>query len=566
MNPFGAQLLNVITYLPAVGAVLILLLFRKDQNRLVVRFATVVAGSGFLVSLPLWFGWRDAAPDAWGFRFVQQADWIDSLGVRYIVGVDGISMLLVLLTTLLGFVAILSAWNAVRVRVREFYAAMLLLQTGMIGVFVSLDFFLFYVFWEVMLVPMYFIIGVWGGSRKIYAAVKFFIYTLLGSLLMLIGIVAVYLYHGQQTGMYTFDIRYLQAMGMWADWFELQYWVWLAFFVGFAIKVPMFPFHTWLPDAHVEAPTAGSVILAGVLLKMGTYGFLRFSLPMMPEATRHFLPWALGLSIVGVIYGAMVALMQKDWKKLVAYSSVSHLGLTMVGVFALNHQGLTGGVLQMINHGLSTGALFLIVGLVYERRHTREIAEYGGLWRVMPVFAVLFMIAMLSSIGMPLIPGNGFVGEFTVLIGVFQLPQKIWAVLAASGIVLGAVYMLWLYQRTIFGPLDRDENRKLLDLDLREIATLVPLTLIAFWIGVYPKPFFNVLDEPVRRLVQQVEGQYRYPPEVVSLRPESFEERDARLASIPGPAGKRLTSTADRRPIWPRRHRRRHRLRSARQT
>jgi NADH-quinone oxidoreductase subunit M len=519
MNPFGPHLLNVITYLPAIGALIILVGFRRASRETVARFATIVAGLGFLVSLPLWFGWESAPRDAFGFRFVQEASWIDSLGVKYVVGVDGISMLLVLLTTMLGFVAILSSWTSIKHRVKEYYAAMLLLQTGMLGVFVSLDFFLFYIFWEVMLVPMYFIIGVWGGPRKIYAAVKFFIYTLLGSLLMLIGILALYLYHGSMTELYTFDVRVLQGMGAWTDWFQLQYWVWLAFFVGFAIKVPMFPFHTWLPDAHVEAPTAGSVILAGVLLKMGTYGFIRFSLPIMPEATKYFLPYALGLSIVGVIYGAMVALMQKDWKKLVAYSSVSHLGLTMVGIFALNWQGLTGGVLQMINHGLSTGALFLLVGLVYERRHTRMIADYGGLWKVMPVFAVFFMVAMLSSIGMPLIPGNGFVGEFTVLVGAFRLPQKIWAVLAATGIVLGAVYMLWLYQRTMFGTLDKDENRKLIDINFREVMTLVPLVVVAFWIGIYPKPFFQILDEPVDRLVRQIDGTYEYPSDVTALAP-----------------------------------------------
>jgi NADH-quinone oxidoreductase subunit M len=400
---------------------------------------------------------------------------------------------------------------------------MLLLQTGMLGVFVSLDFFLFYIFWEVMLVPMYFIIGVWGGPRKIYAAVKFFIYTLLGSVLMLLGILALYFFHGNATGDYTFDIRLLHAMGTWTDWFDLQFWVWLSFFVGFAIKVPMFPFHTWLPDAHVEAPTAGSVILAGVLLKMGTYGFIRFSLPIMPDATNHFLPFVLALSVIGVIYGAMVALMQKDWKKLVAYSSVSHLGFCMVGVFALNAQGLTGGVLQMINHGLSTGALFLIVGLVYERRHTRLIEDYGGLWAVMPVFAVFFMLMMLSSVGLPFLPGNGFVGEFTILVGAFQLPQKYWAVLAATGVVLGFIYMGWLYQRTMFGKLDKEENRKLKDLNPREVLTLVPLVLLSFWIGLYPKPFFRILEEPVQRLVLQLDKVDVYPEQVVRFEGDRLE-------------------------------------------
>jgi len=520
VNPFGPQLLNVITYLPLVGAIVLLVAFRAEQKSAAARFATVVAGLDFVVSLVLWFGWAGAPRDAFGFRFVQEAGWIDALGVRYIVGVDGISMLLVLLTTLLGFIAILSSWSAIQHRVKQYYAFLLLLQTGMIGVFVSLDLFLFFIFWEVMLVPMYFIIGVWGGERKIYAAVKFFLYTFLGSALMLLGILALYLYHGKVTGQYTFDVRLLHAMGTWSNWFDLQYWIWLAFFIGFAIKVPMFPFHTWLPDAHVEAPTAGSVILAGVLLKMGTYGFLRFSLPIMPDATRHFLPWALGLCVIGVVYGAMVALVQKDWKKLVAYSSVSHLGFAMVGIFALNFQGMTGGVLQMINHGLSTGGLFLIVGIVYERRHTRLISEYGGLWSVMPVFAVFFMVMMLSSIGMPAIPGNGFVGEFAVLLGAFQLPNKIWAVLAATGIVLGAVYMLWLYQRTMFGKLTNPENEKLADLNAREICTLVPLVVLSFWIGLYPKPFFNILKEPVERLVQQVEKTHVYPIGVAGLYPE----------------------------------------------
>jgi NADH-quinone oxidoreductase subunit M len=522
MNPFGNQLLNVITYLPLAGAILILF-FDKEKKDLIAKFATAVAGLGFLVSLPLWFAWDSAPKDAFGFRFVQEARWIDSIGAKYVVGVDGISMLLILLTTLLGFVAILSSWTAIKDRVKEYYVFMLLLQTGMIGVFVSLDFFLFYVFWEVMLVPMYFLIGIWGGPRKLYAAIKFFLYTLLGSVLMLLGILALYFYHGSMTGTYTFDVRMLQAMGAWKGWFDLQYWVWLAFFVGFAIKVPMFPFHTWLPDAHVEAPTAGSVILAAVLLKMGTYGFVRFSLPILPDATRYFLPWALGLCVIGIIYGAMVAMVQKDWKKLVAYSSVSHLGFCMLGVFALNYQGITGGVLQMLNHGLSTGALFLLVGLVYERRHTRMIADYGGVSKVMPVFAVFFMLMTLSSIGMPAIPGNGFVGEFTILLGVFRLAPKYWAVLGATGIVLGAAYMLWLYQRTMFGKIENPENLKLVDLNFREIMTLLPLAVASFWIGLYPAPFFKILDEPVIRIVQQVEQTHEFPKGIAGLFPEGSE-------------------------------------------
>ncbi len=531
MNPFGGQLLNVVAYLPLAGAILCLLLPRNRPG-LVAKTATVAAALDLIVSLPLWFGWTAAETDAFGFRFVFDAPWIDSLGVRYIVGVDGISMLLVLLTTVLGFLAILSSWSAIRQRENQYYAYLLILQTGLVGVFVSLDTFLFYVFWEFMLIPMYFLIGIWGGPRRIYASVKFFLFTLVGSVLMLIGIIALYVHHAALTGVSTFDIRLLQAMGAWPDWTVLQAWVWLAFFLGFAIKVPMFPFHTWLPDAHVEAPTAGSVILAGVLLKMGIYGFLRFSLPMLPDATRRFAPLVLALCVIGVIYGAAVALMQKDWKKLVAYSSVSHLGFCMLGVFALNYQGLVGGVLQMINHGLSTGALFLLVGVVYERRHTRQLDEYGGLVKVMPGFAVIFMIMTLSSIGMPLIPGNGFVGEWTILVGVFGLEAKVWSVLGATGLVLGATYMLWLYQRTMFGKLDNDENRKLKDLSVREFAYLVPLVALAFWIGIRPAPFFAVLDEPARRLVQQVEKTYEYPSGVDGLVPRPVATRQA-----PGPAG-----------------------------
>ncbi|MDH3626553.1 MAG: NADH-quinone oxidoreductase subunit M [Acidobacteriota bacterium] len=519
MNPFGDQLLNVITYLPLVGAALLMILFRDHQKKEIAWFATAIAGLDLLISLPLWFGWASAPVDEFGFRFVQQSSWIKGLGVQYIVGVDGISMLMVLLTTVLGFCAILSSWTAVQDRVRPYYAFLLLLQTGMLGVFVSLDVFLFYIFWEVMLVPMYFIIGVWGGARRVYAAIKFFIYTLLGSVLMLLGIIALVYFHNETTGLLTFDVRILQAMGSWGDWMALQSWVWLAFALGFAIKVPMFPFHTWLPDAHVEAPTAGSVILAGVLLKMGSYGFLRFSLPIMPDATVKYMPYMLSLCVVGIIYGAMVALVQKDWKKLVAYSSVSHLGLTMLGIFALNYQGMSGGVLQMINHGLSTGALFLLVGIVYERRHTREISEYGGLWKVMPVFSIFFLVMMLSSIGMPAVPGNGFVGELGILLGVFQLADKYWAVLGATGIVLGAVYMLWLYQRSVFGKLDNDANKVLKDLSPREWLTLVPLVLLSFWIGLYPKPVWNVIEPSVQRLVRQVNKVEVYPESVVALHP-----------------------------------------------
>src|SRR5512136_3173774 len=390
-------------------------------------------------------------------------------------------MLLVLLTTLLGFISILSSWTAIKERIKEYYAFMLLLQTGMIGVFISLDFLVFYVFWEVMLVPMYFLIGVWGGPRKLYAAIKFFLYTLAGSVVMLVGILAIYFYQHDVTGIYSFDIIGFQRLGFPTN---LQYWVFLAFFIGFAIKVPMFPFHTWLPDAHVEAPTAGSVILAGVLLKMGTYGFVRFSLPLLPDATRNAVPWVVALSIIGIVYAALVTLVQKDMKKLVAYSSVSHLGFCMLGMFALNPLGIEGSVLQMINHGLSTGGLFLIVGLIYERRHTKEIAAFGGLAHVMPIYATFTLILFLASMGLPLL--NGFVGEFMILQGAFAA-NRTWAYWAVSGVVLGAAYLLWLYQRVFWGKVTHEENQHLVDLNAREIATLVPLVALCFWIGIYPK-------------------------------------------------------------------------------
>jgi len=374
----------------------------------------------------------------------------------------------------------------------------------MLGVFMALDFLLFYVFWEVMLVPMYFLIGVWGGPRKLYAAIKFFLYTLAGSVLMLVGILAIYFYQYNTTGIYSFDILALQKLGFPHD---LQYWVFLAFFVGFAIKVPMFPFHTWLPDAHVEAPTAGSVILAGVLLKMGTYGFVRFSLPMLPWATMHFLKPMLILSLIGIIYGALVAMMQKDMKSLVAYSSVSHLGFVMLGVFAATPVALQGAVLQMVNHGISTGALFLIVGVIYERRHSRLITEYGGLSQVMPVYATVFLIMTLSSIGMPGL--NGFIGELFILQGTFAAPGLwMYAAVAVLGIVLGAAYMLWLYQRVMFGKLENPLNQNLPDLNFRELATFVPLIILAFWIGIYPSYFTRFLDQPVNAIVERVRTDY----------------------------------------------------------
>jgi len=517
MDFFMNNILNIVCFLPALGMIVIMFLPRNNAHA--IRWVANFTGFlGFVVSLPLITMFNDPKYiGSDGFRFSYDRVWIDLIGAHYKLGIDGISMLLVLLTTLLGFLAILSSWNAITERVKEYYAFMLLLQTGMIGVFISLDFLLFYVFWEVMLVPMYFLIGVWGGPRKLYAAIKFFLYTLAGSVLMLVGILAIYFYQHDVTGVYSFDILSLQKLGFPTD---LQYWVFLAFFVGFAIKVPMFPFHTWLPDAHVEAPTAGSVILAGVLLKMGTYGFVRFSLPMFPWATMHFLQPMLVLSLIGIIYGALVAMMQKDMKSLVAYSSVSHLGFVMLGVFAATPVALQGSVLQMINHGISTGALFLIVGVIYERRHTRLISEYGGLSHIMPVYATVFLLMTLSSIGMPGL--NGFIGEFFILQGTFAAPGLwIYAAIATLGIILGAAYMLWLYQRVMFGKLENPLNLKLPDLNMRELATFVPLMALAFWIGIYPSFFTKYLDQPVNAIVERVRTDY-FKAGIVETAPPSI--------------------------------------------
>ena len=493
MTFFNTHLLSVILFTPLAGA-LVLLFVDKRQENAIRWIANSVAGIGFLVSVPLWFRY-DPAGGAW--QFVERAEWIPSIGASYFLGVDGFSVLLILLTTLMGFIAILSSWTAITERVKEFYVFMLVLQTGMLGAFVSLDFLLFFLFWEVMLVPMYFLIGIWGGGRRLYSAIKFFLYTLVGSVVMLLGILALY-FSNQQS----FDITQMQGLTLP---FELQKWVFLTFFLGFAIKVPMFPFHTWLPDAHTDAPTAGSVILAAILLKMGTYGFIRFSLPILPDASRYFVPLIVGLSIVGIIYGALVALAQTDWKRLVAYSSVSHMAMVMLGMFALTPVGITGSIVQQLNHGISTGALFLIVGIVYERRHTRDIAEYGGLSKVMPVFAAVFLVMTMSSIGLPTL--NGFIGEVLILQGVYVV-NKLWAAVAASGIVLGAAYMLWLYQRTMFGKVDNPANAGLSDLSGREVVTFAPLIALAVWIGLYPSPILRRVEPAVTRVIARVNASY----------------------------------------------------------
>ena len=457
------HILSIILFTPLVGA--LLLIFVPSEKKDAIRWiANLFALAGLLVSLPL-------VPMFWaqrfqpGFKFMEGApnNWIPSIGAGYVLGIDGISFLLIMLTTLLGWISILSSWSAIENRVKEYYIWFLVLQTGMLGVFMALDFFLFFVFWEAMLVPMYLLIGIWGGPRKLYAAIKFFLYTLLGSVLMLLSVLFLYFYNYPQTGVYTFSIQafYQTAPKIFHDpayGATFAIFLFLAFFAAFAIKVPMFPFHTWLPDAHVEAPTAGSVILAGVLLKMGTYGFIRFALPFFPDVVMHpkVRAWMITLSIIGIIYGALVSLMQKDMKKLVAYSSVSHLGFCTLGIFALTPLGLSGSVLQQINHGISTGALFLIVGILYERRHTREISEYGGISNVMPLYATITMIMFLSSMGLPLL--NGFVGEFTILQGTFMENWR-WAAWAVPGVILAAAYLLWLYQRVFFGTVTNPKTK-----------------------------------------------------------------------------------------------------------
>ena len=492
------SLLSLILFTPLVGA-LVILFVGKRQVDLIRWIANATAALGFLVSLPLWFVYDSANPD---WQFVEQMEWIPSIGAQYFLGVDGFSVLLILLTTMMGVIAVLSSWNAIQTRVKEYYIFLLMLQTGMIGAFVALDFLLFFLFWEVMLVPMYFLIGIWGSDNRLYSAIKFFLFTLVGSVIMLLGILAVYFYHQDVTGVYTFDITQFHELNIPYD---LQWWIFLAFFLGFAVKVPMFPFHTWLPDAHTDAPTAGSVILAAVLLKMGTYGFIRFSLPILPEATQAFVPFVVLLSIIGIVYGALVAMAQRDWKRLVAYSSVSHMGMVMLGMFALTPVGITGSIVQQLNHGISTGALFLLVGVVYERRHTRLIAEYGGLSKIMPVYAAIFLIMTMSSIGLPTL--NGFIGEVLILQGIFVV-SKTWAFFAASGIVLGAAYMLWLYQRTMFGTVDNPKNENLPDVSLREFATFAPLLLLAVWIGLYPKPFLDRLETSVDKVMMRVNADY----------------------------------------------------------
>jgi NADH-quinone oxidoreductase subunit M len=533
--------LSLILFTPLAGAFLLLLIPKENENA-IKWIANVVTFAGFLISIPLWFWYNPQSAD---FQFIERLPWIPSVGAEYFLGVDGFSALLILLTTMIGFIAMLSSWTAISERVKEYYIFLLLLQTGMLGAFMSLDFLLFFLFWEVMLVPMYFLIGIWGSANRLYSAIKFFLYTLVGSVVMLLGILALYFYNHSVTGVYTFDVTVFHKLNLPYD---LQWWIFLAFFLGFAIKVPMFPFHTWLPDAHTDAPTAGSVILAAVLLKMGTYGFIRFSLPILPEASRHFVPMMVLLSIIGIVYGALVALAQKDWKRLVAYSSVSHMAMVMLGIFALNPVGLTGAIVQQLNHGISTGGLFLLVGVMYERRHTREISEYGGLSKVMPVYAAIFLVMTMSSIGLPAL--NGFIGELLILQGVF-IANKVWAFFAGSGVVLGAAYMLYLYQRTMFGKVENPKNENLPDIGMREFATFAPLLILAVWIGIYPAPFINRLNTSVAHVMARVSPEYNDQKTASNCDPTPKPEQLAAntasqfLAAVPcGPDGLPLPSAS----------------------
>ncbi len=477
------MILSLCIALPVLTA-LLLMLVPASNEKLIRTMALVGTLATFAVSLLMYASF---VPGEAGYQLVEHVPWIQSIGAEWHLGIDGISLFLVLLTTLLSVLCIISSWGSITTKIKEYHFFFLLLEAGMIGVFCALDLFVFYVMWEVMLVPMFFLIGIWGGPRRIYATIKFFLFTMAGSVVMLAGILYVYFHTVDPvTGSHTFNLLLATEQSKFP--LEIQTWLFLAFAIEFAIKVPIFPLHTWLPDAHTEAPTAGSVILAGVLLKLGTYGFLRICLPMFPQASMQFVPLISILAIIGIIYGALVAMVQRDIKKLVAYSSVAHLGFVMLGTFALNIEGLTGSLLQQINHGISTGALFLLVGVIYDRRHTRDVGDFGGIAKVMPLYATLFLIIALSSIGLP--GTNGFVGEFLILLGTFAA-NSWYAVLATSGVILAAVYLLWMYQRVFFGKITHEANSRLKDITWPEALPICVLIVFVLWIGVYPEPFIS---------------------------------------------------------------------------
>jgi len=557
---FTNNLISIVTWLPALGAILILAVFKKDQDDLIKKFATGWLALDFVISL--WLLGYDR--NLGGMQFLEDHRWIPIIGARYQMGADGVSVLLIVLTTFLGLLAALSSWNYIQKRQKEYYILLLLLQTFILGVFGAMDLFLFYLFFEVGLVPMYFLIGIWGGENRLYAAIKFFLYTLVGSVVMLLGVLKMYfltqdtgltarivpatlellagnstasamvsstIQQAAQNGTGTFNIIYLQAIGSVLGMDKMQVLLFFAFALGFAIKVPMWPFHTWLPDAHVEAPTAGSVILAGILLKLGTYGFYRFSLPMFPKASADESFFFTGtnhqfgvrsvmifLAIVSIIYGALAAMYfvvkrDGDVKKLVAYSSVSSMGIVMLGLFALNPNGVNGAVMQMVSHGIYSGALFLLVGIIYERRHTRNVAEFGGLSHVMPGYAAVFLAMAMTAIGLPLLAV--FISEFLAMRGAFEA-NPVWAGWAALGIILNAGYMLWLYQRMFFGEITNEKNRLLPDLNIREWAYMLPLVVMSLWIGMYPTPFLRYIEKPVNAVVKQIRPNYPIPGQTTS--------------------------------------------------
>mgnify|MGYP001016922227 CR=1 FL=1 len=493
-------LLTYLLLIPIIGSIIILF-FKDSQQKAIKAIGLLVSIFAFVVSLIAYANFDSIKP---GFQLVHQVSWVKSLNLSYKVGIDGLSMILVLLTTFLTPLTLYSSWESIKNRVKLFTFFMLFLEVGMLGVFISLDLFLFYIFWEVMLIPMYFIIGIWGGKERIYASIKFFIYTMAGSLLMLVAIIWLGVYASNLIGYFTTDIEVLYNVAPKIP-LELQKYLFLAFFISFAIKVPLFPVHTWLPDAHVQAPTAGSVILAGVLLKMGTYGLLRFNLPLFPQSSVHFAGFISVLAVIGIIYGALVAMVQTDMKKLVAYSSVSHLGFVVLGIFGMTHESVQGAIIQMVNHGLSTGALFLMVGMIYDRTHNREISYYGGIAKLVPVYSAFLLFVSLSSIGLPGL--NGFIGEFLILLGSYKslvLNNHLFTVFAASGVIFAAVYLLWMYQRVVFGEVKNDKLNTLSDLTAKEIFILSIIGIFIVWFGIYPNTFLNITDSSTDFLLKSV--------------------------------------------------------------
>lgn len=494
-------LLTYLLLIPVVGSILILFL-KESQVKAIKWLGLLISLFAFVVSLIVYAKFDSSKA---GFQMLHQITWIKTLNISYLVGIDGISMLLILLTTFLTPITLFSTWESIKHKVKQFTFFMLFLEVGMLGVFMSLDLFLFYIFWEVMLIPMYFIIGIWGGKERIYASVKFFIYTMAGSLLMLVAIIWLAVYAGKVSSLgFTTNLIDLYKISPTIP-LDIQKYLFLAFFVSFAIKVPLFPLHTWLPDAHVQAPTAGSVILAGVLLKMGTYGLLRFNLPLFPQSSVNYAGFISVLAVIGIIYGALVAMVQKDMKKLVAYSSVSHLGFVVLGIFAMTFESVQGAIIQMVNHGLSTGALFLMVGMIYERTHNREISFYGGIAKIVPLFSVAFMFTSLSSIGLPGL--NGFIGEFLILTGTFKsvvLGNWWYTIFASTGVIFAAVYLLWMYQRVVFGEVTNSELNKLTDLTGKEMSILGIIFIFVIWLGIYPSTFLNITSVSTENLLKNV--------------------------------------------------------------